>query len=74
MPYFLQVYLLNFAFQKPNMAIILNIETATKNCSVALAKEGKRLHAKRIAKFFPMPKNYTFFIEELLAENNFTIF
>ena len=31
------------------MAIILNIETATKNCSVSIAKEGKTLLCKEIA-------------------------
>ncbi len=30
------------------MAIILNIETSTKNCSVAIAKEGKILYAREI--------------------------
>ena len=31
------------------MPYILNIETATKNCSVALAKEGKTILCKEIA-------------------------
>ena len=31
------------------MAYILNIETATKNCSVSLAKEGKTIAYKEIA-------------------------
>ena len=31
------------------MAFILNIETATKNCSVSLANEGKTIACKEIA-------------------------
>ena len=53
------------------MSIILNIETATKNCSVALAKEGKTLACKEIAEQnFSHAEKLHVFIEELLAENN----
>ena len=52
------------------MSIILNIETATKNCSVALAKEGKTIAYKEIAEQnFSHAEKLHVFIEELLAEN-----
>ena len=52
------------------MSIILNIETATKNCSVALAKEGKTIACKEIAEQnFSHAEKLHVFIEELLAEN-----
>jgi tRNA threonylcarbamoyladenosine biosynthesis protein TsaB len=52
------------------MPIILNIETATKNCSVALAKEGKIVACKEIAEQnFSHAEKLHVFIEELLAEN-----
>ncbi|MEL1246609.1 tRNA (adenosine(37)-N6)-threonylcarbamoyltransferase complex dimerization subunit type 1 TsaB [Flavobacterium helocola] len=53
------------------MSIILNIETATKNCSVALANEGKTIACKEIAEQnFSHAEKLHVFIEELLAENN----
>ncbi|UGS23308.1 tRNA (adenosine(37)-N6)-threonylcarbamoyltransferase complex dimerization subunit type 1 TsaB [Flavobacterium channae] len=53
------------------MAIILNIETATKNCSVALAKEGKTIAFREIAEQnFSHAEKLHVFIEALLAENN----
>ena len=53
------------------MAIILNLETATKNCSVALAKEGNTIACKEIAEQnFSHAEKLHVFIEELLAENN----
>ena len=52
------------------MSIILNIETATKNCSVALANEGKTIACKEIAEQnFSHAEKLHVFIEELLAEN-----
>ena len=39
------------------MPYILNIETATKNCSVALAKEGKTIVYKEIAEFNRLPNS-----------------
>jgi len=51
------------------MALILNIETATKNCSVALAKEGKTLAIREIAtQNFSHAEKLHVFIEELFAE------
>ena len=72
MPYFFYGFIfLTLQFKKTNMAIILNIETATKNCSVALAKEGKTIACKEIAEQnFSHAEKLHVFIEELLAENN----
>lgn len=53
------------------MSLILNIETATKNCSVALAKEGKTLAIREIAtQNFSHAEKLHVFIEELFAETN----
>ena len=55
------------------MAIILNIETATKNCSVALSAEGKTIACKEIAEQnFSHAEKLHVFIEELLSENQLT--
>ena len=72
MPYFFYDFIfLTLQFKKPNMAIILNLETATKNCSVALAKDGKTIACKEIAEQnFSHAEKLHVFIEELLAENN----
>ena len=48
---------------------ILNIETATKNCSVSLAKEGKTLLYKEVAEQgYSHAEKLHVFIEELLQE------
>lgn len=53
------------------MALILNIETATKNCSVALAKDGKTLAIREIAtQNFSHAEKLHVFIEELFTETN----
>jgi tRNA threonylcarbamoyladenosine biosynthesis protein TsaB len=53
------------------MSIILNLETATKNCSVALAKDGKTIACKEIAEQnFSHAEKLHVFIEELLGENH----
>ncbi|WP_396160280.1 tRNA (adenosine(37)-N6)-threonylcarbamoyltransferase complex dimerization subunit type 1 TsaB [Flavobacterium sp.] len=55
------------------MALILNIETATKNCSVALSKDGKTLAIREIAEQnFSHAEKLHVFIEELLLETNVT--
>ncbi|WP_448607661.1 tRNA (adenosine(37)-N6)-threonylcarbamoyltransferase complex dimerization subunit type 1 TsaB [Paenimyroides ceti] len=52
------------------MALILNIETATKKCSVALAKNGKLIAIKEIAEEnFSHAEKLHVFIESLLKEN-----
>lgn len=56
------------------MALILNIETATKNCSVALAKDGETLAIREIAtQNFSHAEKLHVFIEELFAEINFKL-
>ena len=72
MPYFFYEFIfLTLPFKNLIMSIILNIETATKNCSVALAKEGKTLACKEIAEQnFSHAEKLHVFIEELLVENN----
>lgn len=55
------------------MALILNIETATKNCSVALSKEGKTLAIRELSEQnFSNAEKLHVFIEELLLEINVT--
>ena len=72
MPYFFYGFIfLTLPFKNLIMSIILNIETATKNCSVALAKEGKTIACKEIAEQnFSHAEKLHVFIEELLTENN----
>ena len=50
------------------MALILNIETATTVCSVALAKDGELLALKEINNGYTHAENLTVFIEELIKE------
>lgn len=51
------------------MNYILNIETATKNCSVALAKEGKTIFCKEIAEEgYSHAERLHVFIEEIIKE------
>ena len=51
------------------MSYILNIETATKNCSVALAKDGKTILCKEIAEQgYSHAEKLHVFIEEILKE------
>ena len=51
------------------MEYILNIETATKNCSVALAKEGKTIVCKEIAEEgYSHAERLHVFIEEIIEE------
>ena len=53
------------------MALILNLETATKNCSVSLSNEGKTMVCKEIAEQnFSHAEKLHLFIAEVLAENN----
>lgn len=51
------------------MALLLNIETATKNCSVGLAKDGKTIAIREIAtQNFSHAEKLHVFIEELFSE------
>lgn len=53
------------------MAYILNIETSTKNCSVALAKEGEMIVCREIAEMgYSHAEKLHVFIEEILSEAN----
>jgi tRNA threonylcarbamoyladenosine biosynthesis protein TsaB len=56
---------------KIKMALILNIETATKNCSVALSKAGKTLAVRELSEQnFSHAEKLHVFIEELFSETN----
>ncbi len=49
---------------------ILNIETATKNCSVALAKNGLTIALREIAEAsYSHAEKLHVFIEEIIAES-----
>ena len=55
------------------MSYILNIETATKNCSVALAKDGKTILCKEIAEEgYSHAERLHVFIEEIIKEAGIT--
>ena len=55
------------------MSYILNIETATKNCSVALAKNGETILCKEIAEQgFSHAEKLHLFIEEIIKEAGIT--
>ena len=55
------------------MSLILNIETATKNCSVSLSKDGQTLSCKEMAEQnFSHAEKLHVFIEDVLVENNFS--
>ena len=55
------------------MSYILNIETATKNCSVALAKEGKTIVSKEIAEEgYSHSERLHVFIEEIIKDAKIT--
>lgn len=56
------------------MAYILNLETSTKNCSVALAKNGETILCKEIAEQgFSHAEKLHVFIEEILNEANVSV-
>lgn len=53
------------------MTYILNIETSTKNCSVALAKDGEAVICKEIAEMgYSHAEKLHVFIEEILSKAN----
>ena len=56
------------------MPYILNIETATKNCSVALAKDGKTILCKEISELgFSHAEKLHVFIEEIITETGISM-
>lgn len=50
------------------MALILNLETATEVCSVALAQNGKLISVRETASGFTHSENITVFIDEVVNE------
>ncbi len=55
------------------MSHILNIETATRNCSVALAKDGKKILCKEMAEEgYSHAERLHVFIEEIIKESGIT--
>jgi len=53
------------------MSLLLNIETATKNCSVSLAKDGITIIVKEISEDgYSHAEKLHLFIEEILKESN----
>ena len=56
------------------MTYILNIETATKNCSVSLAKNGKTVLCKEIAEQgYSHAEKLHVFIEEIIKDTGLTV-
>lgn len=56
------------------MALILNIETSTKVCSVALAKNGETIHVKEeLGEQYIHSEKLTVFIEELINNTEYTL-
>ncbi|MCI9846817.1 tRNA (adenosine(37)-N6)-threonylcarbamoyltransferase complex dimerization subunit type 1 TsaB [Flavobacterium pectinovorum] len=56
------------------MAFILNIETATKNCSVSIAKNGETIICKEIAEEgYSHAEKLHVFIEEIIAETEISV-
>ncbi len=56
------------------MIVLLNIETATKNCSVSLSVDGTQVGVREIAEeHFSHAEKLHVFIEELLKENGFSM-
>ncbi|MEO8533690.1 MAG: tRNA (adenosine(37)-N6)-threonylcarbamoyltransferase complex dimerization subunit type 1 TsaB [Flavobacterium sp.] len=56
------------------MSFILNIETATKNCSVAIAKNGETVLCKEIAEEgYSHAEKLHVFIEEVIAESGISV-
>lgn len=56
------------------MSFILNIETATKNCSVSIAKNGETILCKEIAEEgYSHAEKLHVFIEEVIAESGVSV-
>jgi tRNA threonylcarbamoyladenosine biosynthesis protein TsaB len=56
------------------LSFILNIETATKNCSVSIAKDGKTIICKEIAEEgYSHAEKLHVFIEEVIAESGISV-
>jgi len=56
------------------LSFILNIETATKNCSVSIAKNGETIVCREIAEEgYSHAEKLHVFIEEIIAESNISV-
>lgn len=56
------------------MSFILNIETATKNCSVSIAKNGETIFCKEIAEEgYSHAEKLHVFIEDVIAESGISV-
>ncbi len=62
------------ATRNPQQMYILNIETATKNCSVSLSKEGETILCKEVSdQGYSHAEKLHVFIEEILKESDVNI-
>ena len=67
-----QLFLHNNIFK--SLVYILNIETATRNCSVSVSKDGETVLCKEIAELgYSHAEKLHVFIEEILSETNIKI-
>jgi len=57
----------NFAINSIAVSYILQIETSTTNCSVAISKKGKTIAVKEISDGYSHAENLHVFIKEILA-------
>ena len=55
------------------MPLILSLETATTNCSVALASDGKVMASRSINSGYSHAEKINVFIEEIIAQANVTL-
>lgn len=55
------------------MALILNIDTSTTVCSVALAENGVVVSSKEVNEGYTHAENLTLFVEEVLRKSKFTL-
>ncbi|CAC9974273.1 tRNA (adenosine(37)-N6)-threonylcarbamoyltransferase complex dimerization subunit type 1 TsaB [Flavobacterium panici] len=68
-------FLIKYKYLKLNtLSFILNIETATKNCSVSIAKNGETILCKEIAEEgYSHAEKLHVFIEEVIAESGISV-
>ena len=52
------------------MTYILQIETSTTNCSVALSKDGETIAVKEVSDGYSHAENIHVFIKDILARKN----
>lgn len=55
------------------MALILNIDTSTTVCSVALAKDGVVVSYKEVNEGYTHAENLTLFVQEVLKKSKYTL-